>query len=251
MSKQQNDQNDQNNQNDQNDQNNQNHQNNQHSLMYLNDLYTYINIWIVIYIFISFLIIGNTKDYLKKINFQLHEYEYDSNREITIPTNIYDNYLTIFHNIWVSIGIYRVFQYIFTSDRLYVLLCIIVCSGFLFMIYKLSNLCTQFRFTYRGNNASAANILYRNVQNIRSESLSDDEINRLENIMYRNLDQNDQNDHLYDEKCAYCLIEFVESDIIHKYNCSHIFHTECSKMWLKIKGSCPTCRALVIPPVPQ
>jgi len=236
MAKQQNEQNDQNDQSDQNDQNNQ---------KYLNDSYTYINTWIAVYIFILFFIVASAKSYLKKINFQLHEYEYDSNQEITIPVNTYDNCLTIFHNIWVLMGIDRVCKYILFNDKLYILLCITTCCGFILMIYKMCNFCTQFYCTYRGMNVNAANILYRNIQNIRTESLSDNEIERLDIILYRNLDQTD---HLYDEKCAYCLVEFNESDDIHKYNCSHIFHVECSKMWLKIKGTCPTCRALVIPP---
>ena len=33
-----------------------------------------------------------------------------------------------------------------------------------------------------------------------------------------------------------------------KLRCGHIFHVHCLRSWLERQNTCPTCRALVLPP---
>ena len=48
---------------------------------------------------------------------------------------------------------------------------------------------------------------------------------------------NDEN-----KMCLICLEEYKNNDIIKKLPCNHIFHSECLKIWLSHKTTCPICR---------
>lgn len=43
-------------------------------------------------------------------------------------------------------------------------------------------------------------------------------------------------------ECSICLNEFKDKEIIIKTKCTHLFHHDCMKQWLKMKTSCPFCR---------
>ena len=42
--------------------------------------------------------------------------------------------------------------------------------------------------------------------------------------------------------CSICLEEYKNNDIIKKLPCNHNFHSECVKIWLSNKTTCPVCR---------
>ncbi|XP_006643778.1 E3 ubiquitin-protein ligase MBR2-like [Oryza brachyantha] len=51
---------------------------------------------------------------------------------------------------------------------------------------------------------------------------------------------------LYDQddgKCAICLEEYKDNSLLGILKCNHDFHTDCIKQWLKVKNSCPICKA--------
>ena len=78
---------------------------------------------------------------------------------------------------------------------------------------------------FQGNNE---NILIEN--NFNADNIPDI---KLEDVT----ELNDEN-----KICLICLEEYANNDIIKKLPCNHIFHSECLKIWLSIKPSCPTCR---------
>ncbi|KAF9425955.1 hypothetical protein BGZ94_007077 [Podila epigama] len=43
-------------------------------------------------------------------------------------------------------------------------------------------------------------------------------------------------------ECAVCKDEFTKEDHLLQLPCKHIFHEDCIKPWLKVSGTCPTCR---------
>ncbi|KAF9920876.1 hypothetical protein FBU30_009184 [Linnemannia zychae] len=43
-------------------------------------------------------------------------------------------------------------------------------------------------------------------------------------------------------ECSVCKEEFTKSDTLLQLPCKHIFHEDCIKPWLKVSGTCPTCR---------
>lgn len=43
-------------------------------------------------------------------------------------------------------------------------------------------------------------------------------------------------------QCAICMDDFKENDDAKRLPCSHHFHEECIKRWLRLHGTCPTCR---------
>ncbi|KAL0653948.1 hypothetical protein Bca4012_096639 [Brassica carinata] len=50
-----------------------------------------------------------------------------------------------------------------------------------------------------------------------------------------------------DDSCCICLEKFGEKKrAIRKLECSHMFHLECIKPWLKVKSTCPLCQSLVV-----
>lgn len=48
-----------------------------------------------------------------------------------------------------------------------------------------------------------------------------------------------------DEKCSVCQDKFSEGDSVNRLECSHHFHPECLKPWLKLQNTCPLCRSMV------
>ncbi|KAH9615284.1 hypothetical protein KSS87_012948 [Heliosperma pusillum] len=47
---------------------------------------------------------------------------------------------------------------------------------------------------------------------------------------------------------ATCIICREEMTIAKKLRCGHLFHVQCLRSWLERQNTCPTCRALVVPP---
>ncbi|XP_074304517.1 ERAD-associated E3 ubiquitin-protein ligase HRD1B-like [Silene latifolia] len=45
-----------------------------------------------------------------------------------------------------------------------------------------------------------------------------------------------------------CIICREEMTIAKKLRCGHLFHVQCLRSWLERQNTCPTCRALVVPP---
>ncbi|KAK4057417.1 hypothetical protein OIO90_001486 [Microbotryomycetes sp. JL221] len=45
-----------------------------------------------------------------------------------------------------------------------------------------------------------------------------------------------------EERCAVCLQDYEEDEVIMLGLCSHGFHSDCLKAWLKEHGTCPVCR---------
>ncbi|CAD8119759.1 unnamed protein product [Paramecium sonneborni] len=46
--------------------------------------------------------------------------------------------------------------------------------------------------------------------------------------------------------CSICDMNLQKNEMVMKLNCSHIFHSECLKPWIRIKNSCPNCRQQII-----
>ncbi|KAF9973776.1 hypothetical protein BGZ73_002964 [Actinomortierella ambigua] len=46
--------------------------------------------------------------------------------------------------------------------------------------------------------------------------------------------------------CSVCKDEFTMDDSLLQLECKHIFHEDCLKPWLKMSGTCPTCRFSII-----
>lgn len=49
---------------------------------------------------------------------------------------------------------------------------------------------------------------------------------------------------------ATCIICREEMTTAKKLRCGHLFHVHCLRSWLERQNTCPTCRALVVPPEP-
>ncbi|GJJ73403.1 E3 ubiquitin-protein ligase RNF115/126 [Entomortierella parvispora] len=47
-------------------------------------------------------------------------------------------------------------------------------------------------------------------------------------------------------ECSVCKDEFTKEDTLLQLPCKHIFHDACIKPWLKVSGTCPTCRYSLI-----
>ena len=47
---------------------------------------------------------------------------------------------------------------------------------------------------------------------------------------------------------ATCIICREEMTAAKKLICGHLFHVHCLRSWLERQHTCPTCRALVVPP---
>lgn len=46
--------------------------------------------------------------------------------------------------------------------------------------------------------------------------------------------------------CSICQDVFNDGEVVIELpNCHHLFHPTCGETWLKINGTCPTCRAKV------
>ena len=45
-----------------------------------------------------------------------------------------------------------------------------------------------------------------------------------------------------EKACCICLEDFAEGDTVVGLPCSHSFHFDCAKEWLKASQECPLCR---------
>ncbi|CAF1010866.1 unnamed protein product [Didymodactylos carnosus] len=43
-------------------------------------------------------------------------------------------------------------------------------------------------------------------------------------------------------QCAICMDEFKQGEEAKRLNCTHHFHEPCISRWLRLHGTCPTCR---------
>ena len=74
-----------------------------------------------------------------------------------------------------------------------------------------------------------------------NKGLSKNQIKMLPQITYKKfLNFNNQ------ISCLICQENFIEQEQLRKFNCGHIFHTECVDQWLKNEKTCPTCKKSVI-----
>uniref|UniRef100_A0A1A9V9E2 RING-type domain-containing protein n=1 Tax=Glossina austeni TaxID=7395 RepID=A0A1A9V9E2_GLOAU len=48
-----------------------------------------------------------------------------------------------------------------------------------------------------------------------------------------------------EKSCAVCLNDFQLNEVIRKLPCAHDFHVDCVDKWLKLRRTCPMCRACV------
>ncbi|KAG0292128.1 hypothetical protein BGZ98_002712 [Dissophora globulifera] len=61
----------------------------------------------------------------------------------------------------------------------------------------------------------------------------------IENIPHHQLTEEELEAKL---ECSVCKDEFAKEDTLLQLPCKHIFHEDCIKPWLKVSGTCPTCR---------
>ncbi|NXA14527.1 PJA2 ligase, partial [Sapayoa aenigma] len=51
--------------------------------------------------------------------------------------------------------------------------------------------------------------------------------------------------------CAICCSEYVQGEVITELPCRHLFHKSCAALWLQRSGTCPVCRRVVAPALPE
>ncbi|KAM6230453.1 E3 ubiquitin-protein ligase Praja-2 [Porphyrio hochstetteri] len=51
--------------------------------------------------------------------------------------------------------------------------------------------------------------------------------------------------------CTICCSEYVKDEIITELPCHHLFHRPCVTLWLQKSGTCPVCRHVLEPVVPE
>ncbi|NXP45414.1 PJA2 ligase, partial [Heliornis fulica] len=51
--------------------------------------------------------------------------------------------------------------------------------------------------------------------------------------------------------CTICCSEFVEDEMIMELPCQHLFHKTCVTIWLQKSGTCPVCRHVLEPVIPE
>eukprot|EP00270_Netrium_digitus_P015667 TRINITY_DN5526_c0_g2_i1.p1 TRINITY_DN5526_c0_g2~~TRINITY_DN5526_c0_g2_i1.p1 ORF type:complete len:226 (+),score=44.95 TRINITY_DN5526_c0_g2_i1:72-680(+) len=62
------------------------------------------------------------------------------------------------------------------------------------------------------------------------------------------LKASDENRVRFSGECPVCLVEYRDKDMLKKLRkCGHSFHQECIDSWLRMNGSCPMCRTLLLP----
>ncbi|KFV58963.1 E3 ubiquitin-protein ligase Praja-2, partial [Tyto alba] len=54
-----------------------------------------------------------------------------------------------------------------------------------------------------------------------------------------------------EQRCTICCSEYVRGEIITKLPCHHLFHKLCVTLWLQESGTCPVCRHVLAPVLPQ
>ena len=77
---------------------------------------------------------------------------------------------------------------------------------------------------------------------IINRSLHDAEVKRNDNIeLQYPIEQWDKED----TPCTICLEPIKQNDNYCEMKCSHNFHADCIRDWVKYKQSCPVCRAAI------
>jgi hypothetical protein len=51
--------------------------------------------------------------------------------------------------------------------------------------------------------------------------------------------------------CPICANDYTVEEKLLELPCHHLYHESCVMPWLEVKGSCPTCRCELVPPVPS
>ncbi|XP_039947144.1 E3 ubiquitin-protein ligase Praja-2 isoform X3 [Hirundo rustica] len=51
--------------------------------------------------------------------------------------------------------------------------------------------------------------------------------------------------------CTICCSDYVDGEIITKLPCHHLFHKPCVTLWLQKSGTCPVCRHVLAPVLPE
>ncbi|NXE81958.1 PJA2 ligase, partial [Cochlearius cochlearius] len=51
--------------------------------------------------------------------------------------------------------------------------------------------------------------------------------------------------------CTICCSEYVKDEIITELPCHHLFHKPCVTLWLQKSGTCPVCRHVLAPMLPE
>ncbi|CAN8220463.1 unnamed protein product [Coccothraustes coccothraustes] len=51
--------------------------------------------------------------------------------------------------------------------------------------------------------------------------------------------------------CTICCSEYVEGEVITELPCLHLFHKSCVTLWLQRSGTCPICRHVLAPVLPE
>lgn len=54
-----------------------------------------------------------------------------------------------------------------------------------------------------------------------------------------------------DQCCAICCSEYIRDEIITELPCHHLFHKPCVTLWLQKSGTCPVCRHILVPALPE
>ncbi|KAM6475412.1 E3 ubiquitin-protein ligase Praja-2 isoform 2-T2 [Liasis olivaceus] len=51
--------------------------------------------------------------------------------------------------------------------------------------------------------------------------------------------------------CAICCSEYIKEEIVTELPCHHFFHVTCITLWLQKSGTCPVCRHVLAPGLPE
>ncbi|NXS57562.1 PJA2 ligase, partial [Brachypteracias leptosomus] len=54
-----------------------------------------------------------------------------------------------------------------------------------------------------------------------------------------------------EQSCTICCSEYVRDEIITELPCHHLFHRPCVILWLQTSGTCPICRHVLAPMLPE
>ncbi|KAM9262505.1 E3 ubiquitin-protein ligase Praja-2 [Morus bassanus] len=54
-----------------------------------------------------------------------------------------------------------------------------------------------------------------------------------------------------EQRCTICCSEYVKDEIITELPCHHLFHNPCVTVWLQNSGTCPVCRHVLAPVLPE
>ncbi|NXB73239.1 PJA2 ligase, partial [Donacobius atricapilla] len=54
-----------------------------------------------------------------------------------------------------------------------------------------------------------------------------------------------------EQRCTICCSDYVDGEIITKLPCHHLFHKPCVTLWLQRSGTCPVCRHVLAPVLPE